>query len=146
MLKFASSPVSSIMGHNDPTIFLSKCMNEVYHDVELEPPLQPLTGETFRHQTANTEPDARADIRVRGVWTAAHFLTQRCFFPTRQAIDLEVFSPCTRNLSLTRNMSTVGHGHKFGRSVSATSYLVTSPCKEGNFSRALKSGRDFSYF
>ena len=50
------------MRHNDPTTFLAQCMKEVYHDVELEPPLQPLTGETLRHQTANTDPDARADI------------------------------------------------------------------------------------
>ena len=41
--------------------------------------LQPLTGETLSHQTANTEPDARADIRVKGFWTdggVTHFL--RC--------------------------------------------------------------------
>ena len=52
------------MRHDDPTRFLAKCMKEVHNDVELEPSLQPLTGETLHHQTANTEPDARADIRV----------------------------------------------------------------------------------
>ena len=51
------------MRHDDPTTFLAKCMKEAYHDVELEPPLQPLTGETLRHLTANSEPDARADIQ-----------------------------------------------------------------------------------
>ena len=64
------------MRHNDPTTFLAQCMKEVHQDVELEPPLQPLNGETFRHLTANTEPDARADIRVRtGPIAAMHSLT-----------------------------------------------------------------------
>ena len=71
------------MRHDDPTTFLAKCMKEAYHDVELEPPLQPLTGETLRHLTANSEPDARADIRVRGFWTDGRnaFFDTRVFYP-----------------------------------------------------------------
>ena len=71
------------MRHDDPTTFLAKCMKEVHHDVELEPPLQPLTGETLRHLTANSEPDARADIRVRGFWTDGRnaFFDTRVFYP-----------------------------------------------------------------
>ena len=41
--------------------------------------LQPFTRESFSHHTANTEPDARADIRVRGFWTQS----QNAFFDTR---------------------------------------------------------------
>ena len=37
------------------------------------------TGETFRHRSANTKSDARADIRVRGFWTDS----QNAFFHTR---------------------------------------------------------------
>ena len=71
------------MRHNDPTTFLAQCMKEVHQDVELEPPLQPLNGETFRHLTANTEPDARADIRVRDFWTNSRnaFFDTRVFYP-----------------------------------------------------------------
>ena len=71
------------MRHNDPTTFLTQCMKEVHQDVELEPPLQLLTGETFRHQTANNNPDARADIRVRGFWTDScnAFFDTRVFYP-----------------------------------------------------------------
>ena len=76
------------MRHDDITDFLAKCLKQVHNDVEVEPPLLPLTGETFRHRSANTESDARADIRVRGFWTDSqmHFLTRGCFIPTRQAI------------------------------------------------------------
>ena len=58
------------MRHDDPTTFLAKCMKEVHHDVELEPPLQPLTG-------------ARADIWVRGFWTDGRnaFFDTRVFYP-----------------------------------------------------------------
>ena len=57
--------------HDDPTAFLAKCMKEVYNDVELEPQVLPLTG--------NTDSDARADIRVRGFWTDS----RNAFFDTR---------------------------------------------------------------
>ena len=98
------------MHHNDPTTFLTHCMKEIHHDVEVELPLLPLTGETFRHLTANTEPDAQADIRVRGFWTNsrnAYFLIQECSIPTHEAINPEACSPCIGGSGLTRNVSMV---------------------------------------
>ena len=44
------------MRHDDPTDFLASCLKEVHNDVEIEPKLQPLSGESFRHRTANTDP------------------------------------------------------------------------------------------
>ena len=67
------------MRHDDATDFLAKCVKEVRNDVELEPQLLPLTGETLRHRSANRQPDARADLRVRGFWTDS----QNAFFDTR---------------------------------------------------------------
>jgi hypothetical protein len=55
-------------------------MKEIHNDVEVEPKLQPLTGESLRHRTANTDPDARADILVRGFWTNVFFDTW-VFYP-----------------------------------------------------------------
>ena len=72
-------------------MFLAKCMKKVIHDVEVEPMLLPLSGETFRHRTANTEPDARADIRARGFWTDS----QDAFF------DIRVFYPGTSSYRST---------------------------------------------
>ncbi len=71
------------MRHNDTTNFLASCMKEIHNDVETEPKLQPLTGESLRHRTANTDHDARADIRVRGFWIQGRnaFFDTRVFYP-----------------------------------------------------------------
>lgn len=42
-------------------------LNLVCHDVQIEPVLQELTGETLQ-RGANTAPDARLDIHARGFW------------------------------------------------------------------------------
>ena len=43
------------MRHDDPTDFLASCLKEVHNDVEIEPKLQSLSGESFRHRTANRQ-------------------------------------------------------------------------------------------
>ena len=40
----------------------------LYHDVVIEPPLQPLTWENVIPATANRQDDARADIHAWGFW------------------------------------------------------------------------------
>jgi len=37
--------------------------------VEVEPHLQPLSGEKMRYNSANVKPEARSDVRIRGFWT-----------------------------------------------------------------------------
>ena len=50
-------------------------------DVKPEPPLLPLSGETFNLKSTNTSPDARSDISARGVWNTLDktFLDIRVF-------------------------------------------------------------------
>ena len=54
--------------HNELRDLTASMLQKVCHDVRIEPPLEPLTGETFAHRTANTAQEARLDISVRGLW------------------------------------------------------------------------------
>ena len=56
------------MRHNQVRNLEATFLREVCYDVQLEPKLLPLTGETFRLKSANTRPDARSDVSARGVW------------------------------------------------------------------------------
>ena len=51
-------------------------LSNVYKDVEIEPKLRPVTGETFLNRTANTRTEARLDIRSWGFWVRG----QQAFF------------------------------------------------------------------
>ena len=44
-----------------------KLLNEVCNDVEIEPPLLPLTGENLA-QNSNKSEEARLDVSARGFW------------------------------------------------------------------------------
>ena len=59
---------------------------EVCIDVEEEPLLQEITGETFRRKTTKTEKDARLDLSARGFWMRG----QKVF------LDVRVFNPLTK--------------------------------------------------
>ena len=69
--------------HNDIRDFTASLLTEVCHNVATEPTLQPLNGETFSYRTANTDAEARADIRARGFWSKG----QDAYF------DVRVFHP-----------------------------------------------------
>ena len=72
-----------IIRHNELRDITAELLSEVCADVTTEPPLQPITGETFLHRTARTDDDARPDIWARGFWNKA----QEAFF------DIRVFYP-----------------------------------------------------
>ena len=66
---------------------------QVCHNVATEPPLQPLSGETFTHRSANVTAEARLDIKACGFWNS----TQDAYF------DVRVFhpnAPCYRSRDL----------------------------------------------
>ncbi len=65
-------------------------LSQVCHNVATEPPLQPLSGETFRYKSAIVGAEARLDVKARGFWNR----TQDAFF------DVRVFhpnAPCYRS-------------------------------------------------
>ena len=55
-------------------------MSEVCHDVQVEPHLQPLSGELLHYKSAVHEDDARVDIRAAGFWSFRH---HHSFFDVR---------------------------------------------------------------
>ena len=56
-----------IQRHNELRDLEAEMLRIVCNDVEVEPVLQEVTGETINHG-ANKAPDARSDIHVRGFW------------------------------------------------------------------------------
>ena len=54
------------MRHNDIRYFTCELLSEVY-DVEKEPMLTPLTGESFNHLTTNTSNEVRCNMSARGL-------------------------------------------------------------------------------
>ena len=59
-------------------------LNEVCYDVEIEPHLQSLQGESFDHRTTTTEEETRLDIKANGLWETRFSKTY---------FDVKIFSP-----------------------------------------------------
>ena len=88
-----SRPVTDVRIHgNEIRDITATLLTEICHNVATEPLLQPLTNESFTHRSANTDPNARLDIRARGFWSTG----QDAFF------DVRVFHPnAPSNCSMT---------------------------------------------
>lgn len=71
------------MRHDEPKKLFAQIATEVFNDVELEPLLEPLSGEIMEHKTAKRQPEARSDVRVRGFWGNKQnaFFEFRVFYP-----------------------------------------------------------------
>ena len=69
--------------HNDLRDLTANLLTDIWRDVDIEPQLLPVTGETFENGTANTSNEARVDIKSRGFWVRG----QQTFF------DVRVFDP-----------------------------------------------------
>ena len=55
------------MRHDEIKKFEATLLNKVCNDVEVGPPLQPVTGEIFRNKIIEGD-EARLDIKARGFW------------------------------------------------------------------------------
>ena len=75
------------MRHDEPKNLWASESKKVFRDVEVEPKLQPLSGERMRHKTANVSDDARSDVRVGGFWgnSQSAFFEFRVFYPHAQS-------------------------------------------------------------
>ena len=78
--------------HNDIRDSFANLLNEVCDDVEIEPYLQPLQGESFTNKTTSTEDDARLDIKANGLWENRFSKT---FF------DVKIFNPHAKSCPKT---------------------------------------------
>ena len=54
--------------YNELRNLIASWLHEVCHDVAVEPPLQPLTGEAIVPTSANHRDDARVAIHARWFW------------------------------------------------------------------------------
>ena len=88
--------------HNEVRDLTASMLREMCHDVQVEPHLQSLTGETMAHKTTNTDPGARLDISACSVWGGQF---ERTFF------DVRVFNPIAQSNCATSLKSTY-HKHK----------------------------------
>ena len=62
--------------HNSIRDVTAKLLHEVCREVQLEPPLQPLTGEELYESSAITTNEARCDVSARGFfvcWSSGIF-------------------------------------------------------------------------
>ena len=55
------------MRQNELWDLTASLLGEVAHDVQVEPHLRPLTGETFRHRSTISDDGARLDVAASGV-------------------------------------------------------------------------------
>ena len=59
-------------------------MDDVCHDVQIEPKLQSLDGEIVSSNSTATDDDAQLDIKANGLWGSRF---------NRTSFDLKIFNP-----------------------------------------------------
>ena len=82
--------------HNEITVTL---LTKVCHDVQIEPFLQPLIGESLAGASSNTSDGARLDIAVNGFWGRRFertYLDARVFNPLAVSNRSTSINPCYR--------------------------------------------------
>ena len=76
------------MRHDEIRDTFAAIMKDVCFDVEIEPKLQPLEGDSFVHTTTTTEDDTRLDFKANGLWDLRFC---RTFF------DVKIFNPLAKS-------------------------------------------------
>ena len=104
----------TIARRNEIRDLTASLMREVCTDVEVEPRQQPMSGEGFLHSSANRDPEARLDVKARGLWGDTFecaFLCVRVFNPAHAQTRLAVQQP--RSSAATSNTNDVNTTSKF---------------------------------
>ena len=83
--------------HNKVRDITATLLSEVCSNVEIEPHLQPVTGEHFPRRTANCDQNARLDVVANGVWGGRF---ERTFF------DVRIFNPYAKSNTHTDDTKT----------------------------------------
>ena len=87
------------MRHNEVRDITATLLTEVCHGVTTEPHLQPLSGESLSHRSANTQDGARLDVAMYGSWGRRFenaFINVRIFNPSAQLNRHDPLSPVYR--------------------------------------------------
>ena len=82
--------------HNEARDLTGDLLSTVCKDVELEPTLQPLTGEHFKKISVNTEVGARHDVSAKGFWTRGN----------KAFVDVRIFNPISKT-SMSKPLKSV---------------------------------------
>ena len=89
------------IGHNEIRDITDFLLTEVCSNVAIEPPLQPLTGETLKLASSTADYGSRLEVRARGFWN----VRQDAFF------DVRVFHPNAPSYKC-RNLPAVHKSHE----------------------------------
>jgi hypothetical protein len=89
------------MRHNDVRDITAKLLDEVCHNVAIEPALIPLSGEHLHLRSANRAEEARLDVSASGFWNRG----QRAFF------DVRVFDSSAPRL-LNKSLKSIHKTHE----------------------------------
>jgi hypothetical protein len=92
------------MRHDELRNIIAREMSHVLKDVQCEPPLHPLSGEHVLPTSANTEQDARVDIRARGFWTSQQnaYFDVRVTYPHAQSYLSKSLSSLLQSIENTK--------------------------------------------
>ena len=74
--------------HNELRDFTVNLLSQVFTNIQVEPQLQPLSGESLSHRTSNSDDHARLDILARGFWNTSH---------EQDFVDVRVFNPLAKS-------------------------------------------------
>ena len=93
--------------HNHLRNIAAKLIDQVCHDVRVEPPLQTLTGEMFDSRSTDVRDEARLDISARGFWTKYQiaFFDVRFFDPNAKRYEGKPYSNVTEQMKWRRNVN-----------------------------------------